>query len=263
MAHNRKYLDLFATKITYAERKHPIDDLYKGFRDAFPECVPSLGCRCSHCGCTALHKLTWTDVHTAQLQGQPRLLPRHALQDLRRRRRACVCFPSRPSEPSRAHKAHHRRLVHSVEGERSPQHLGPQDQGPREVCRRQLGEAGKGKGQPAVRVGQGCGLVLCSSVVSKPSVSSPRISSRGEARWISTTPQAAAPLPSPPHRLLTLALLPHASSPSEYSPAPAPELDLSPMSAPRRRSSSEMDVRRRGTVRLGDSGEAGGGGERG
>lgn len=48
MAHNRKYLDLFATKITYAERKHPIDDLYKGFRDAFPECVPSLGCRCSH-----------------------------------------------------------------------------------------------------------------------------------------------------------------------------------------------------------------------
>ncbi|TNY20646.1 beta-lactamase [Rhodotorula diobovata] len=38
MAHNRKYLDLFATKITYAERKHPIDDLYKGFRDAFPDC---------------------------------------------------------------------------------------------------------------------------------------------------------------------------------------------------------------------------------
>ncbi|BGP37605.1 hypothetical protein JCM10449v2_001522 [Rhodotorula kratochvilovae] len=39
LAHNKKYLDLFATKITYAERKAPIKDLYASFRDAFPECA--------------------------------------------------------------------------------------------------------------------------------------------------------------------------------------------------------------------------------
>ncbi|GAA6001937.1 MBL fold metallo-hydrolase [Rhodotorula paludigena] len=38
MAHNRKYLDMFATKITYAEKKSTIPDLRQAFAEAFPQC---------------------------------------------------------------------------------------------------------------------------------------------------------------------------------------------------------------------------------
>lgn len=40
MAHNRKYLDMFATKITYAEKKSTIPDLRQAFAEAFPQSVP-------------------------------------------------------------------------------------------------------------------------------------------------------------------------------------------------------------------------------
>ncbi|KAK4052236.1 hypothetical protein OIO90_004458 [Microbotryomycetes sp. JL221] len=43
MAHNRKYLDLFATKIAYAEKKATKDDIYQTFEKAFPDCKANLG----------------------------------------------------------------------------------------------------------------------------------------------------------------------------------------------------------------------------
>ena len=37
LAHNRKYLDLFAEKITNAESKPGVDELFQIFKDAFPQ----------------------------------------------------------------------------------------------------------------------------------------------------------------------------------------------------------------------------------
>ena len=37
LAHNRKYLDLFAEKITNAKSKPGVDELYQVFKDAFPQ----------------------------------------------------------------------------------------------------------------------------------------------------------------------------------------------------------------------------------
>jgi len=37
LAHARKYLQFFAEKVTYAKKKPGVDELYKTFKDAFPE----------------------------------------------------------------------------------------------------------------------------------------------------------------------------------------------------------------------------------
>lgn len=37
LAHNRKYLDLFAQKITNASKKPSVNELYQTFKDAFPQ----------------------------------------------------------------------------------------------------------------------------------------------------------------------------------------------------------------------------------
>lgn len=44
LAHNKKYLDLFAEKIMRAQKKPGVDDIYKTFKDAFP-LVSLLACR--------------------------------------------------------------------------------------------------------------------------------------------------------------------------------------------------------------------------
>ncbi|KAK4046660.1 hypothetical protein OIV83_005943, partial [Microbotryomycetes sp. JL201] len=42
MAHNRKYLDMFATKITYADKKSTAKDIYATFEKGFPDCKANL-----------------------------------------------------------------------------------------------------------------------------------------------------------------------------------------------------------------------------
>ncbi|KAK6439442.1 hypothetical protein LTR95_004349 [Oleoguttula sp. CCFEE 5521] len=42
LAHNRKYLDLFAEKITYAKKKPQVDELFQTFKDAFPDADQNL-----------------------------------------------------------------------------------------------------------------------------------------------------------------------------------------------------------------------------
>ena len=37
LEHSRKYLDLFSGKIAYAKKKPGVDELYRTFRDAFPQ----------------------------------------------------------------------------------------------------------------------------------------------------------------------------------------------------------------------------------
>ncbi|TKA41805.1 hypothetical protein B0A54_08231 [Friedmanniomyces endolithicus] len=37
LAHARKYLQFFAEKVTYAKKKPGVDELYKTFKDAFPQ----------------------------------------------------------------------------------------------------------------------------------------------------------------------------------------------------------------------------------
>jgi len=37
LAHNRRYLDLFARKITNAPKKPSVNDLFQTFKDAFPQ----------------------------------------------------------------------------------------------------------------------------------------------------------------------------------------------------------------------------------
>lgn len=43
LAHNRKYLDLFATKIAYAKKQPGVKEVYDTFEAAFPECKANLG----------------------------------------------------------------------------------------------------------------------------------------------------------------------------------------------------------------------------
>ncbi|KAK1819056.1 hypothetical protein LTR12_006502 [Friedmanniomyces endolithicus] len=42
LAHARKYLQFFAEKVTYAKKKPGVDELYKTFKDAFPQAGKSL-----------------------------------------------------------------------------------------------------------------------------------------------------------------------------------------------------------------------------
>ncbi|EAW12430.1 MBL fold metallo-hydrolase [Aspergillus clavatus NRRL 1] len=42
IAHTQKYLDLFAEKVTYAETKPTVQDLFDTFKNAFPECQQNL-----------------------------------------------------------------------------------------------------------------------------------------------------------------------------------------------------------------------------
>ncbi|KAK1076834.1 hypothetical protein LTR48_008967, partial [Friedmanniomyces endolithicus] len=42
LAHARKYLQFFAEKVTYAKKKPGVDELYKTFKDAFPEADKNL-----------------------------------------------------------------------------------------------------------------------------------------------------------------------------------------------------------------------------
>lgn len=42
MAHNRKYLDLFATKIAYAQKQPGVKEVYETFESAFPDCKANL-----------------------------------------------------------------------------------------------------------------------------------------------------------------------------------------------------------------------------
>lgn len=42
LEHNRKYLKLFAEKVTYAPEKLPVDELFKIFKDAFPQADKNL-----------------------------------------------------------------------------------------------------------------------------------------------------------------------------------------------------------------------------
>lgn len=37
LEHNRKYLDLFSEKITYAKKKPGVDELFQTFKEAFPQ----------------------------------------------------------------------------------------------------------------------------------------------------------------------------------------------------------------------------------
>ena len=42
LSHNRKYLDLFASKVTYAKKKPSVDELYEIFKSAFPQVSPTM-----------------------------------------------------------------------------------------------------------------------------------------------------------------------------------------------------------------------------
>lgn len=40
LAHNRKYLELFASKVTHAKQKPSVDELFETFKNAFPQVKP-------------------------------------------------------------------------------------------------------------------------------------------------------------------------------------------------------------------------------
>ena len=42
LAHNRKYLELFAEKIAYAEKKPTVKEIYDTFESSFPDCTKNL-----------------------------------------------------------------------------------------------------------------------------------------------------------------------------------------------------------------------------
>lgn len=45
LAHNKKYLELFESKILRARKKPGVDEIYQTFRDAFPQVsVPRMAC---------------------------------------------------------------------------------------------------------------------------------------------------------------------------------------------------------------------------
>lgn len=49
LAHNKKYLDLFAQKIMRAQKKPAVDDIYQSFKSAFPQVSSAclmIDCRC-------------------------------------------------------------------------------------------------------------------------------------------------------------------------------------------------------------------------
>lgn len=43
LAHNRKYLDLFAETITFAKQKPAVEELFQTFKNAFPQADKNLG----------------------------------------------------------------------------------------------------------------------------------------------------------------------------------------------------------------------------